>query len=108
MHLFRNITRTRNGVKLRNKGGLSFTRMRELLLEKLEKLVLTLNSMASTVCDLEEQLQQPMQECLIDYSRDTGVGVVRMPKMGMLKIPSLAGYQSPRIWGCDLRILAKV
>ena len=28
--------------------------------------------------------------------------------MGMLKIPSLAGYQSPRIRGCDLRTLAKV
>jgi hypothetical protein len=35
-HLFRGITRTKSGVKLRKKGGLSYTRMRELLLEKIE------------------------------------------------------------------------
>lgn len=35
-HLFRGITHTKNGVKLRKKGGLSYTRMRELLLEKIE------------------------------------------------------------------------
>ena len=38
LHLFRGITRTKNGVKLRKQGGLSYTRMRELLLEKLEKI----------------------------------------------------------------------
>ena len=35
LHLFRGIIRTKNGVKLRPKGSLSYTRMRELLLEKL-------------------------------------------------------------------------
>jgi hypothetical protein len=35
-HLFRGITCTKSGVKLRKKGGLSYTRMRELLLEKIE------------------------------------------------------------------------
>lgn len=35
-HLFRGITRTKCGIKLRKKGGLSYTRMRELLLEKIE------------------------------------------------------------------------
>jgi hypothetical protein len=34
-YLFRGITRTKSGVKLRKKGGLSYTRMRELLLEKI-------------------------------------------------------------------------
>ena len=34
-YLFRGITRSKNGVKLRQQGGLSYTRMRELLLEKL-------------------------------------------------------------------------
>ena len=36
LQFFRGIIRTKNGVKLRTKGGLSYTRMRELLLEKLE------------------------------------------------------------------------
>ena len=35
LNLFRGIVRTKNGVKLRAQGGLSYTRMRELLLEKL-------------------------------------------------------------------------
>ena len=34
-HLFRGIVRTKNGVKLRSQGGLSYSRMRGLLLEKL-------------------------------------------------------------------------
>ena len=34
-HFFREITCTKNGVKLRAQGGLSYSRMRELLLEKL-------------------------------------------------------------------------
>ena len=38
LHLFRGITRSKNGVKLRKQGGISYTRMRELLLEKLEKI----------------------------------------------------------------------
>ena len=36
LFLFRGIVRTKNGVKLRKQGGLSYSRMRELLLEKLE------------------------------------------------------------------------
>ena len=35
LYLFRGITRSKNGVKLRLQGGLSYTRMRDLLLEKL-------------------------------------------------------------------------
>lgn len=35
LHLFRGIVRSKNGVRLRAQGGLSYTRMRELLLEKL-------------------------------------------------------------------------
>ena len=35
LHLYRGIVRTKNGVRLRKQGGLSYTRMRELLLEKL-------------------------------------------------------------------------
>ena len=38
LHLFRGITRSKYGVKLRNKGGLSYTRMRELVLEKLAEI----------------------------------------------------------------------
>lgn len=38
LHLFRGITRSKKCVKLRRKGGLSYTRMRELLLEKLVKI----------------------------------------------------------------------
>ena len=34
-HLFRGLTVTKNGAKLRPSGGLSYTRMRELVLEKL-------------------------------------------------------------------------
>ena len=37
LHLFRAIVRSKNGVKLRSHGGLSYTRMRELLLEKLSE-----------------------------------------------------------------------
>ena len=38
LNLFRGIVRTKNGIKLRSQGGLSYTRMRELLLEKLAHL----------------------------------------------------------------------
>ena len=38
LNLFRGIVRTKNGIKLRTQGGLSYTRMRELLLEKLAHL----------------------------------------------------------------------
>lgn len=38
MHLFRGIIHTKSGEKLRQKGGLSYTRMRELLLHKLAEL----------------------------------------------------------------------
>ena len=38
LHLFHGITRSKNGVKLRKQGSLSYTRMRELLLEKLKKI----------------------------------------------------------------------
>ena len=38
LHLFHSITRSKHGVKLRKQGSLSYTRMRELLLEKLEKI----------------------------------------------------------------------
>ena len=38
LHFFRGISRSKNGVKLRRQGSLSYTRMRELLLEKLSQL----------------------------------------------------------------------
>ena len=37
LHFFRGISRSKNGVKLRRQGSLSYTRMRELLLEKLSQ-----------------------------------------------------------------------
>ena len=40
LNLFRGIVLTKNGVKLHTQGGLSYTRMRELLLGKLAHVVL--------------------------------------------------------------------
>lgn len=38
LFFFRGIVRTKNGIKLRSNGGLSYSRMRELLLEKLSEI----------------------------------------------------------------------
>ena len=103
LHMFRGIIHTKSGVKLRKKGALSYTTMRELLLQKLE--AVGQNCTAYTACAQEEQLLQPMQECPTDYLRDMGVGVARMQKTGMLKIPLLTDCQSPRTWSCDLQSL---
>ena len=44
LHLFRAIVHTKNGIQLRKQGGLSYTRMRELLREKLAQVGLDPNN----------------------------------------------------------------
>ena len=72
-----------HGVKLRNKGGLSYTRMRELVLEKLAEIgedpkKFGLHSLRSGGATAAANAG--------GCSRDMGDGVVKTLKMAMLRI----------------------
>jgi hypothetical protein len=83
-YFFRGITRSKkNGVKLRQQGGLSYSRMRELLLEKLS--AVGLRNMVSIALEQVEQLPQRILGCQTGCSRDMAVGIARIPKMVTLR-----------------------
>ena len=79
--LFRGLSRVSNGYRLRSSGGISYSRVRDLLLEKLKAVGLDpkqfgLHSLRSG----GGLLQQPMQEYPTDGSRDMEDGNLRIPK----------------------------
>ena len=81
--LFRGIVNTKGGgERLRKNGGLSYTRLRELLLDKLAQLGFdpSLFGMHSLQGVLR---QQPMPVWRIDFSRGMAVGSLNQPKMVM-------------------------
>ena len=107
LHLFYGITLSKYHVKLRKQGSLSYTRMRELLLEKLEKIGLNpkqhvLHSLraggatAAANAGVPDRLFKRHGRWRSENTRD-----------GYVK-DSLTDYQSPRILGCDLCNLATV
>ena len=58
--LFRGITNTKFGQRLRASGSLSYIQMRELFLAKLEELGLMLANLVCIACELAEPPQQLM------------------------------------------------
>jgi hypothetical protein len=83
LYFLRDITRSKNGVKLRQQGSLSYSRIRELLLEKLSRV--GLRNMVSIALEQVEQLPQRILGCQTGCSRDMAVGIARIPKMVTLR-----------------------
>ena len=81
--LFRGIVSTKAGERLRKEGGLSYSRLRELLLAKIEQLGMDPSCLACIVCERVEQQPQLIQECLTDCSNAMGVGGRRRLRMAM-------------------------
>ena len=78
-HLFRGLVVTKAGAKLRATGGLSYTRVRELVLEKLSKIGLDASKFGL-------HSLRAGGASAAGGSRGMGDGGVRMLKMAMLKI----------------------
>lgn len=82
LHLFRGIVHSKNGVRLHAQGGLSYTRMHELQLEKLAQVGLDpKKTMVSTVFGLVVPLQLRMLGYRTGSSSSMAAGRVRTPKM---------------------------
>ena len=61
-HLFRGLSCTKTGYRLRPSGGISYTRVRELVLERIKAIGLDPRQlMGFTVCDLVELRRSPRQ-----------------------------------------------
>ena len=76
--LFRAMVNSKSGQKLRKSGSVSYTRMRELVLEKLAALG---HSLGCIACVLGEHPLLLMQACLIVCSKCMVDGAAKMPKM---------------------------
>ena len=85
--LFRALVKTKLSYKLRDSGGLSYTRAREIVLEMLGEAGMTRRFTASTASVPEGYQQQPELVCLTDYSRGMADGAVRTPMMATLRMP---------------------
>jgi len=83
--------------KLRETGRLPHSRMSELVKENW---ILIRRFWASqfTLRGGELQQQQQEEEFLTEYSKGTGIGNLRMPKMVILRTPLTNTYQSLRTW----------
>ena len=79
--VFRGIVHTKSGERLRKNGGLSYARLRELLLEKLSQLVSTQRYSACIACGQGVLQRQPMPVWKIDFSRGMAVGSLNQPKI---------------------------
>ena len=86
--LFRGIVQTKEGEHLRKTGGISYSRLRELLFDKIVKLGFdpALFGMVCIAFWLVVPQQQPMLVCKTDYLSDMVAGNLKLPKMGMLRI----------------------
>ena len=86
LYLFRGITCSKNSIKLRLQGGLSYIRMRDQLLEKLSVVGLDAKkiNMVFIVVEPVGQLLQQMREYRTGYSKDMASGTMKMPKMSRI------------------------
>ena len=85
LKLFRGITATKSGERLRSQGGLSYTRLRELFLQKLTSLGFDAKQFGCIASGLEEQQQQRRPAYLTGFSNAMGNGVQSLLKMGISK-----------------------
>ena len=86
--LFRGITRTKNGERLRSAGGLSYTRMRELFLAKLRELGFEASQFGLHSLRAVVPPQWLMPECRTGFLNAMAVGDQRLQKTATLKTRS--------------------
>ena len=95
--LFRGLSSTKHGYRLRDSGGLSYTRARELVLEKLKAIGLDARQFGMHSLRSGEHQPQLMQVYQTGCSRDMVDGCQRLLKTVISKISLMIDFLCPRI-----------
>lgn len=93
--LFRGLSLTKQGHRLTDSGGISYTRTHELVLERLK--AIDLNAKQFGMHKLQEHLLQQMQVFQTGCSRDTVDGSQSLVKTVISKVSLMMNFLCPQI-----------